>query len=406
MNRRNPELLYAVLVVLVIAALVILTWTNYRYSVQNPGGSDFLPRWVGTRKFITEGVSPYSEETTREIHQRFYGRPAQADEDQALFVYPLYSTLIFAPFAVIAEYNLARAVWMTMLEIAVLLITAISLSLSRWRLSPVKLGLIVLFAVLWYYSIRPLINSNASILIALLIAAAFLAIRSNKDFLAGLCLATATIKPQMVILLVLFTMLWSISRRRWTLLWSFLGSVVLMSALMMLFVPDWIGQNLAQILAYPGYVPPITAGKMFEYWLPTIGEQLGWVLTILLAAVLIVEWRLASGKDFRPFFWTACLTLTITPLIGIPTATENYLVMFPALIMVFAGWDDQWGVVGRRMIYISYILLFFGVWWLFLATLEQGKQPMQGLIMFFPLPVFLLVGLYWVRPQVLELSPP
>jgi len=95
--RRHPEIITIGLVLLVVFALVFLTWANYHYSVQNPGGSDFLPRWVGTRMLLMEGKSPYSEETTREIHQRFYGRPARSDEDQVLFVYPLYSIFVFAP---------------------------------------------------------------------------------------------------------------------------------------------------------------------------------------------------------------------------------------------------------------------------------------------------------------------
>jgi hypothetical protein len=94
-----------------------LTWINYRYSVQNPGGSDFLPRWVGTRQFLMKAQSPYSDETTQEIQQRFYGRPARSDEDQVLFVYPFYSIFLFGPFALIDDYNLARAIWMTVLRL-------------------------------------------------------------------------------------------------------------------------------------------------------------------------------------------------------------------------------------------------------------------------------------------------
>jgi hypothetical protein len=406
LKRRNPELLFVALAVVAIAVLAFLSWANYRYSVQNPGGSDFLPRWLGTRELLMEGLSPYSEEVSAEIQQRFYGRPARQNEDQVLFVYPLYSTFIFAPFALIADYNVARAAWMTVLEVAVILIVAASLSLNRWRLSPGMLGILLIFAALWYYSVRPLINSNASILVALFVAGAFLAIRAEMDGLAGLLLALATIKPQMVVLLVLFVLVWSVSRRRWVLFWSFWGNLALMTAIMMLFIPNWIWQNLVQIFAYPAYTLPTTAGEIFKVWMPGVGEKLGWGLTVVMITVLIVEWRAAWGKEFRWFLWAAGLTLVITQLIGIPTATENYLIMFPALVMVFAAWDEQWGALGRGLIYLSFVLLFFGVWWLFLATLERGEQPIQGPIMFFPLPLLLLAGLYWVRWWVLRPEQP
>jgi hypothetical protein len=404
--RRHPEILTIGLILLAAFALVFLTWANYRYSVQNPGGSDLLPRWVGTRMLLMEGKSPYSDETTREIHQRFYGRPARSDEDQVLFVYPLYSVFVFTPYALIPDFNMARAIWMTTLEVAIILIVAISLSLNHWRLSPLMLGSLLLFAALWYYSIRPLINANAAILVSLMVAAAFLAIRSERDGLAGLLLAFSTIKPQMVVVLIVFILLWSASQRRWVLFWSIIGNTLLLAALVSLFLPNWVWQNLVQIFAYPNYTLPTTPGEIFTVWMPGVGKRLGQVLSVGMIVMLIFEWQAAWRKEFRWMFWTACLTLTATQLIGLPTATENYLILFPALIMVFSAWDDQWGPIGRILITLSYLLLLFGVWWLFLATLERGEQPIQGLIMFFPLPVFLLAGLYWVRWWVLRPEQP
>lgn len=401
--KRRPEILFAGALILGLIILALLFRANLYYSIQNPGGSDLLPRWVGVRKFLMEGVSPYSEETTLAIQQRFYGRPARAGEDQVLFVYPLYSIFIFGPFALIPDFNTARAAWMTVLEVSIILVAALSLLLNRWRLSPPMLGFLLLFATLWYYSVRPLINANASLLIAVLVVTAFLAVRAGHDALAGFLLALSTIKPQMVALLIVLTLLWSISTRRYVLLWSTVGSIALLSAVTALLIPNWIWQNAVQIVAYPDYTLPTTPGEIFTIWMPGVGARLGIALTVVMAATLVWEWRLAWGKDDSWFIWTALLTLTITQLIGIPTATENFMIMFPALVMVFTAWDEQWGRLGYVLIYFSMMLLFAGVWWLFLSTLVQADgQPVQSSIMFFPLPVFLLIGLYWVRWWVLR----
>jgi len=401
----KPTLHYltiALLAILGIATLISLVWVNYQYSVQNPGGSDFLPRWVGTREFIMKGQSPYSEETTREIQQRFYGRSARPDEDQALFVYPFYSIFVFAPFALIPDFNLARAVWMTVLEVSIILIAIMGISFSRWKLTPAMLGALLAFAILWYYSIRPLINSNASILVGLFIAGAILAIRAEQDSWAGLLLALATIKPQVVALLILFVLIWSVSERRYIIVWSFLGNLALMIAVTSLLIPDWTWQNVRQIFAYPSYTLAGTPGEIFAEWMPGVGRQLGYALTTLLVATLIWEWRAALGKEFRWFLWTAFFTLTATTLVGIRTATENYIVMLPVVILVFAAWDQEWGKFGRGLVVVSYVLLLVGVWWLFLSTLQIGEQPIQHSIMFFPLPVFLIIGLYWIRWWILR----
>jgi hypothetical protein len=392
-SQRNV-LKYIIVSVLALAGVAGLGWANYRFTAQNPGGNDFLPRWLGTRLFLMEGQSPYSEQTTLEIQRFVYGRVARADEDQVLFVYPFYSFVIYAPFSLIQDYLLARTLWMTLVEIAILAVAVLAVALSRWRASLPLLVLFVLFSALWYHSIRPLINGNTSILIALFVALAFWAIHENYDVLAGFLLAFSTIKPQVIVLLVAFVFIWAISRRRWTIIWSFIGSLALLIASTSLLIPNWVLQNIGQIISYPVYTLPGSPGAIFTEWMPGIGSQLGWVLTAILAVILLLEWRLALGKDFRWFFWTACLTLVITPLIGVRTATANYIVLLPALALVFATWYQRWGRAGRWLVIVAMLALGVGIWWLFLVTQQDGVQHS---ILFFPLPVFLLVSLYWVR---------
>jgi len=381
----------------VILVLVGLTYFNHRFTTQNPGGNDFLSRWVGTRLFFTRGWNPYSDRVTQEIQELAYGRPAAPDEDQMLFVYPLYTILVIAPYAFFGEYALARALWMTSLQAMLVALVFMGFSLSRWRPPRWLLVMVLLFALLWYHGLRPVINGNPSVVVAVLITTAFLLIRSEQDAAAGFLLALSTIKPQMVILLILFILLWAGSVKRWTLVWSFLGSLILMIVGASLLIPGWLVQNITQVLSYPQYTLPGTPGAIFAHWLPGIGNQLGWLFTVLSASALIVEWRAALRKDFSWFYWTACLTLTLTNLIGIRTATENYVAMFPSLLLVLAVWDERWNRIGRWLVMTSLIILFVGLWVVFLNTVQTGDQPLQDPVIFFPLPIFLWISLYWVR---------
>jgi len=307
--------------------------------------------------------------------------------------------LVFAPFAMIADFNLARGLWMTVLELGIILIILGAIYLSRWKISPVKFGLLFVFGLLWYYSIRALINSNASILVGLFLVGVFLAIHLRKDILAGSLLALSTIKPQVVVLLVLFILIWSLREKRHKLALSFVGTLSFLVVITLLLVPGWIYQNLLQLLSYPTYTLPGTPGAIFEQWLPHVGKKLGWILTFSMIILLIWEWRKLLRHKSHWFLWTSYFTLTVTTLIGIRTATENYVVLLPAVILIFAELDQEWGKLGQGFIVVSYVLLFFGVWWLFLATLIQGEQPIQNSVMFFPLPLFLIIGLYLIRFQ-------
>jgi len=390
-----PELAGVVAIILLL--LSVVTYANYRYTSQNPGGNDFLSRWVGTRLFLTRGSSPYGEQATRQIHELAYGREAQPGEDQMLFAYPFYSVVIVAPFALIAEYSLARAIWMTALEIALIVIAFTGLSLSRWKPSIWLLSFLLIFSLLWYYGLRPVINGNLAIVVALLIGLTLLAINAELDALAGFLIALASIKPQMVVLLIPLLCVWTISHRRWSFIGSFLGSLALLIAGFSLFIPDWLVQNLRQVLSYPTYTLPSTTQAIIANWLPGVGRQVGWGITILMMILLLVEWRAVIGKEFRWLLWTTCLTLVITNLIGIQTATENYVAMFMALVLVFAVWEERWWRYGRWLVLVTMLFLLFGVWSLFVRTLQVGDQPIQHPIMFIIYPVFLLLSLYWVR---------
>ena len=134
MNSRRKLLVRWILVIVVGLLLFgVLTWSNYQYASTNPGGNDFLVHWVGTRTLITEGISPYSEETALRIQTMAYGRPAQAGEHELRVAYPLYSVLMFLPFALFKDYILARALWMTVLEIALVLLSVVSVRLVDWK---------------------------------------------------------------------------------------------------------------------------------------------------------------------------------------------------------------------------------------------------------------------------------
>ncbi len=101
------------MIFLILGGLAGFTWANYRFAVAYPGGHEFLSNWLGSRLFLTEGQSPYSVETTAQIQRMAYGRLAKTGEDPLLFTNPLYSIVIFAPFALISDFNIARSLWMT-----------------------------------------------------------------------------------------------------------------------------------------------------------------------------------------------------------------------------------------------------------------------------------------------------
>lgn len=383
--------------VLFLTVIILLTWANYRYAVQNPGGNDFLVHWIGTRALLVDGLSPYSDEVALRIQEQAYGRPATSGEHELRVAYPLYSMIIFAPYALISKYPLARAFWMTSLEIALVAISLLSIKLTRWKPGVWLLILFFIFSLVWYHGMRPLINGNAVILVTLFLLASIWMVKTNRDELAGGLLAFSTIKPHIVLLPIVFMLIWTFAHKRFKVFLWLIISLIILSVIAAFFVPDWPIQNLREVLRYTAYNPPVTPGAVFNLWLPATGTRLGYLMSVLLAIILVVEWATAHSREFRWFLWTVSLTLVVSQWIGIPTDPGNFIILMLPLVLVFSVWTERWRRTGQVMSVITLIMLAGGLWLLFLNTLIHDGQPIQNPVMFFPLPLFLLVCLYWVR---------
>lgn len=385
---------------LVVFALIGLTWINYQFSVQNPGGNDFMTYWNGTRSWLLKGFSPYDARVGLATQELIRGRPADiaAGEDQNLFIYPIFSTLFFTPFAPF-DYVTARALWMTVLEIAAILLAIVSLKLSGWEVSSVSLAALLLFSLLWYPGFRTLMLGQYSGINALLIVAAILMIQQKHDLLAGILLAFSMSKPQMSYLIIPFTLLWGVSTKRWRLVQSILGSSLLIWILPMLLIPDWPLQWLRQVLKYPGYTVQIgTVVEIIAGLIPSLSLLLSAILYAFFALFLLRAWFLAWGKDERWFLWTALMTLVITNIITFRNVTTHFVELLPVLLLLFQFWKEQWGRKGEIAAWATLGVLLFGLWALFLLTV-QGTSEQAAMFPAFPLACFF--ALWWLRSRLI-----
>jgi hypothetical protein len=397
---RNHAQIY-LSIFLVALSLFGLTWINYRFSLQNPGGNDFMTYWNPARSWLLKGLSPYDDQVGLATQQIIYGRPADISkgEDLNIFVYPMFSMIFFGPFGAL-DYLWARALWMTALELAAIALTWISLKLSGWKLSPWGLAALLLFSLLWYPGIRTLILGQYSGINALLIVAAIFLVRQKHDALAGVLLALSMSKPQMSFLIIPFTLLWGYSTKRWRLVQSILGFSILLWILPMLFIPDWPLQWIRQLVKYPTYTARIgSIVELISGVIPGLSQPLSLALYAFFGLFLVREWVLAWGKDERWFLWTALMTLTIANIISYRNATTHYVELLPVPLLLFQFWKEKWGIKGEIAAWATLGVLLCGLWAIFLLTV-QGNIEQAAVYPTFPLACFL--GLWWLRSRHLE----
>ena len=243
MNNRREVIAFLAVIIFGAAVLVGLTWVNYRYVAQDVGMNDFVPRWAGSRYWVLRGWSPYSEETTQDIQRLVYRRLARPSEDQGYYLYPFYSAILYAPFSMVDDLVLSQALWMTVLEIGLIVILAASVSMNRWRPPAWILILLLAFCMGWYHSVIAVLDGSLVILSVVFLTLSFMAIRAENDVFAGFLLALTSVQPQVMLLVWGVILLWAISQDRWLILWSFLASIFFMVAVTSLFISDWTVQN-------------------------------------------------------------------------------------------------------------------------------------------------------------------
>jgi hypothetical protein len=385
-----------------IVIFAVLTLANYQYAKQNPGGNDFLVHWMGTRNFFLTGTSPYSDDTAIKIQTMVYGRAAQAGEHQLRVAYPLYSIFLFAPFALVGDFTLARALWMSLLELCLFGIVFFTLRLTYWKPKTWLIGLFLVFVFLSYHGMRPLINGNAVILVTFLMVLILISIRDKNDEIAGIMMAVITIKPQNALLFLLFILFWAIINKRYKLITWFVSTMVVLVGFSLLLIPDWLMQNLREIVRYPTYNPDGTVGAVLKTAWGAIGDRLSIALTFILLVALLGEWWISRFATTKKFLWTIFLTLAISQWIGIQTDPGNFILLYPGLFYCFYMIADRWGEKANRFFVLFSALTAVGIWVIFLATMQQGYQPVQSSVMFFPMPILCFALLYWVRWWVVK----
>jgi hypothetical protein len=378
---------------LLVFAGGLYTWAIWQFFTEPVrGGNDFVARITAFEYYFKHGVSPYSDEAAVYTQMHFYGHPSVEGMDEDRLTYPLYSVLIFGPFVFVGDYELARAIFLTLSQAALLGGVALILQLLGWKPRGWMLAGLLLWTVLEYHQARGLILGQFAVLGFFSLALTLFFLDRRRDAWAGAALTITTIKPTLVFLVIPYLLLWAIARRRWRFIYGFVGVMALLFAGSFIVLPTWLGEWLARVWGYTGY----TVGQS-PVWLlthqafPVLGTPWEVGLSLLLVAALMALWWLAlrPGGE-RWFYWTLGITLVVSNLIVPRSATTNYVMMLVTILWIFAALDRnaKWG---RPAILLIWLTSLVGMWWLHFVTVE-GNQ--EHAVMY--LPLVLVLGMVLV----------
>ena len=331
--------------------------------------SDLYPRWLGARELLLRGRDPYSAEVTREIQAGYYGRPldpARANDprDQQGFAYPVYVVFLLAPTVHLSFASVQIAFRWMLLALALISVPLWFRALGL-RPSPV-FQLVWVIAVLGSFpAVQAIKLQQLTLLVCALLAGAAAAWARGRLALAGVCLAIASIKPQLIVLPALWLIIWSLGnwRARQRLFWSFAASMLLLFGGGELMLPGWVHRFRISTASYWTY----TGGgrSVLDVALGSFpGKAVAAIVVLLLIGVC---WRVRRVTAREPLFaWTLALVLAAT-LVVIPTfATYNQLLLLPALMLMAGSFPELWRQ--GRMLRVLLILGALAILWPWVAA--------------------------------------
>lgn len=408
-NQMKPWLWF--LLAIAVAAIswsyshrILIPWDFYVNQQRNglkEDMGDLYARWVGTRELMLHGKNPYSAEVSHEIQMGFYGHIIEQSYDNSRvrildeqrFVYPIYVVFLLAP-AVHADFSVLN-VWA---PAALALFTAISiwlwLDVVRWKppfLSIVAVSLFVLSSPQLAQGLR---LRQLGLFVAFLLALASWSLVRQRYFLAGIPLALATIKPQMMILCLAWFLLWMSGdwKKRWPLGLGFGISMAALAGAGELLVPGWPRDFIVGLAAYRKYFPTTSCLRML------LGNWIGWPLSfILLIFLFVYAWHKRQAETTSAEFLHVLAVFFVASALILPLLApyNQVLLLLPLMILL-----RDWGQLSKT---IRWVFIAVVAWHPVTALALLVRPP--RLDSFTPLPllpsamVFVFVALFLFMPR-------
>ena len=360
--------------------------------------SDLYPRWLGARELLLHGRDPYGSDITREIQVGYYGRAIDPDrpndpKDQQAFAYPLYVVFLLAP-AAGSPFPVVQKIFVWLLVLLTAASVPLWLRALGWRL-PASGQLVWIIVVTGSFpAIQGFKLQQLTLLVAALVAASLCCIARRALVWAGVLLALASIKPQLVVLVIAWLCIWVVGnwKERQRLLGSFAAAMILLVLGGEFLLPGWLREFRAASAAYYLY----TGGgrSVLDVALTPLWGRV--VSVILLGTVVVLVCQIRhSAADTAEFRWARSVVMAATLVVVPMFAPYNQLLLLPALLWILQHIHALWkeSLLSRGLVTLTAVAVFWP--WLAAAALAVSLLflPSSVVEKAWTLPLFTSLGI-------------
>ena len=381
---------------LYLAVLSGLILINYLVSTRIYGGHEFYINWASVRLLFLQGINPYSQEAIKLLSVLAKELSLLPSGGNFQFIAPLYTLFLYLPFGLIQNFNLSRAIWMTVMELVALLSCFLINNIFSWNPEKTIKKFFYIFSLLFFYVILNLINGSNLILFNFLFILGLKWILDGRYVRAGIVLALLTINIQTFFIPLIAVFIYIISKRAWNVLLWFFITVFLLSLMASLPLPDWPLLLFRELLRNPLYANVELPGEIVNQWLRTTYPWIWNGLALILLARLFYEFLFINNEKDN-FLWKISLALVINPLIWMRTDLNIMVTLLLPFGLIFSQWIKRDIRVGFTLMVFFGTLFSFGL--LILGLITQSMlfiKPYPFFFYLFPV-IVLLINLYWIR---------
>ena len=399
---RRKNILPYLYSVLILVGIIGLTFINTLLVDQFQIRDKFAIRYVAARQWVEKGTSPYAQVVSTLSETTLTELDFEIENQEDIHILePIYFIFFYLPLSLL-EFSLAKAIFMTLIEVAIGFIILMSIKITGWRLHWIEKLLLIIGGLFSYPALRVILFGNPLIVSIFLLVLAIYLIQKGHDTSAGLLLAIFAFSSEIGIILTLFLLIWSFSRDMKSVLWTFLAGLASLVVISFLFFGNWIPDwTKSFINLYPGIDWLRTPLMRISATIAGGERQLNYILHIGLIIYLLLEWFGAFGKRGRIFVWKISLTMVIIYFFNIWSKPEYLFLLLPGLFFMLRFFSERWKIFGKIFSWLL-IIGFFGLYWLlFNARGNWFSVDLSMILLLVPTVVF--IGLQWIRWWALKL---
>lgn len=331
--------------------------------------SDLYSRWYGSRELLLHGRDPYGSAVTREVQIWAYGHPVDPEHpegtrDEDRFAYPVYVAFILAP-TVGLPFAEVQTVFRAVLPLLALATIFLWIFMLRWHCRLPELGVAIFLSFGCFPMLESIYLQQPVLLSAVFLAGAGAALTAEWLGVAGVLLALATIKPQLVLVLSLWLLVWAFCdwQARKKLIWGFVLTMIVLVGGGEILLPGWIGKFAAGAVSYRSYTG---SASILTLLFTKFGG--GSAQAILLVALAFVAWRLRHETAGSLHFHFVFCAVLVTTLVVIPTIyPTGQVVLLPAVFFLQQNFARFWNL--GRAARLGYVAAWSLVGWQWAGSL-------------------------------------